>query len=181
MDYKEIMLSLKDGKYHPLYFLCGEESFYIDEISNYIARNGLDEGEKEFNQTIIYATKDIKIEDVLSEAKQFPFGAKKRIVIVREAQNIRNFDNLENYILNPQTTTSLVFCSKGKSLDKRKKITKILINNHIYFHSKKIYDNNLPQWINQCVLDNGMKISLESASILSAHIGNNLSKIKMLV
>ena len=178
MDYQQIMSSLKNNELHPLYFLCGEEPFYIDDISNYIAKNGLTESEKEFNQTIIYATIDSKIEDVIIEAKQFPFGADRRIVIVREAQNIRNFDALENYILNPQTTTTLVFCYKGKSLDKRKKITKNLIQNHIYFHSKKIYDNKLTQWINQFVLSKGMKISFESASILSAHIGNNLSKIK---
>ena len=83
MDYQQIMSSLKNNELHPLYFLCGEEPFYIDDISNYIAKNGLTESEKEFNQTIIYATIDSKIEDIIIEAKQFPFGSDRRIVIVR--------------------------------------------------------------------------------------------------
>lgn len=177
MTHTEIISSLKKGDFKPIYFLSGEESFYIDEISNYIANNCLKEEDRGFNQSILYGTKDLKVEEIIAEAKQFPFGSERRVVLVREAQNVLKIEELEKYVVNPQPTTILVICYKGKSLDKRKKFAKALIKNHIVFESKSIYENKIPDWINNYISSKGFSITNKACMILSESLGANLSKI----
>ena len=117
MNYSEIITSLKHKDYKPVYFLMGKEAFYIDKIIEFACKNILNEEQQEFNLSIIYG-KDIKVEDIVSESKQFPFGSEKRLVIVKEAQHIRNIDKLEDYIKHPQSSTILFICYKGKTIDK---------------------------------------------------------------
>lgn len=194
----QIINDLKRKIFKPIYFLSGEEAYYIDLISDYIEKNALDESEQEFNQTILYG-KDSDLNTVISAAKRFPMMSDYRVVIVKEAQNIKELgkstggeedDDDEHaskksnassvflsYIQNPQPTTILVFCYKYKTLDKRSAVYKALIKNHIVIETKKIYDNKIPDWITEYVQEKKFKISPKAAFLLSEFLGSDLSKI----
>ena len=176
MNYKEIISSISNKDFHPVYFLMGEEAFYIDKISDYISDNVLESQEKEFNQSVLYG-KEVDIAQIIAEAKQFPFGATHRVVIVKEAQNIKNIDELESYLDNPQPSTILVICYKYKKLDKRKKFTKSLAKKALLFESKKLYNNQVPDWITKYLSEKGYKIEEKAAFMLAEFLGTELSNI----
>ncbi len=176
MNYKEIASSIKNKSLQPIYFLAGNESYYIDQITNKFANNILSKEEKEFNLTILYG-KDTVIENIISEAKQFPFNSNKRVVIIKEAQHIKNIELLDRYIKNPQTTTILIIAYKDKTIDKRKKFWKNVQKKCILFESKKLYENQIPEWIIYYLKQKGYKIENNAAEILTENMGNNLSKI----
>ena len=125
MKFQDIISSIDNKVYHPVYFLTGEEGYYIDKISDYISKNILETQEKEFNQSILYG-KETDIAQIITEAKQFPFGSMHRVVIVKEAQNIRNIEDLEIYLENPSPSTLLVICYKYKKLDKPKNLGSVI-------------------------------------------------------
>ena len=154
----------------------GEEPYYIDKLTNAFAKNVLSTEEKEFNQIVLYG-KDIETEQVISEAKQFPFGADKRVVIIKEAQHLKDIEVLDSYLDNIQPSTLLIICYKGKSVDKRKKFGKSLASKCIVFESKKLYDNKIPAWIKTYVNENGFTIEDSATAVISEYIGANLSKI----
>ncbi len=176
MNYKEIISEIKNKNFHPVYFLMGEEPFYIDKITDYISENILLPEEKEFNQTVFYG-KDIEVAQIIAEAKQFPFGAEKRVVIIKEAQNIKNIEELEVYIDNPLPTTILVICYKYKKLDKRKKFGKNLSKKALLFESKNLYDNQVPDWIVKYLSEKGTQIEEKAAFMLAEFLGTQLSNI----
>lgn len=176
MTFDQILQSLKKKDYSPVYFLSGEEPYYIDVIANFIEENVLDEADKGFNQSVLYG-KDVDLQNVINLAKQFPMMGDKQVIIVREAQDIKNFDALEAYIKQPQTSTILVFCYKGKSLDKRKTLAKTIDKSGVLFESKKLYENQLPEWITKYVSTKGFTISPKASILLSEFLGNDLSKI----
>ena len=176
MNYKEIISSISNKDFHPVYFLMGEEPFYIDKISDYISDNVLESQEKEFNQSVLYG-KEVDVAQIIAEAKQFPFGATHRVVIVKEAQNIKNIEDLESYLDNPQPSTLLVICYKYKKLDKRKKFTKSLAKKALLFESKKLYDNQVPDWITKYLSEKGYKIEEKAAFMLAEFLGIELSNI----
>ncbi len=176
MTFDQILQSLKKKDYSPLYFLSGEEPYYIDVIANFIEENLLDEADKGFNQSVLYG-KDVDLQNVINLAKQFPMMGDRQVIIVREAQDIKNFDALEAYIKQPQTSTILVFCYKGKSLDKRKTLAKTIDKSGVLFESKKLYENQLPDWITKYVSTKGFTISPKASILLSEFLGNDLSKI----
>ena len=118
-DFEKIMTDLRNKVFQPVYFLMGEEPYYIDKISDYIEKNVLDEAEKSFNQTVLYGL-DTDIENIINTAKRYPMMSKYQVVIVKEAQNIKNFDNLVYYVEAPLKSTILVINYKYKKLDKRK-------------------------------------------------------------
>ena len=135
----KIVNDIKCGNIKPIYFLMGEEPYYIDKLSDYIEEKVLSEEEKGFNQTVLYG-RDVSIEDIISTAKRYPMMAERQVVIVKEAQDlIRTIDKLESYADNPMATTVLVFCYKYKTLDKRKKVTKLLAKNLESFLKVKNY------------------------------------------
>jgi len=154
----------------------GEETFYIDKISEHISKNILSEEEKEFNQTTLYG-KDIDVSTIISEAKQFPFGSEYRVVIVKEAQDIRTIEKLESYLDQPSPSTILVICYKYKKIDKRKSFGKNLSKKSVLFDSKKLYDNQVPTWIKAHIKDLGYSIDDKSCRILTEYLGADLSKI----
>ena len=154
----------------------GEESYYIDKISEHISKNILNSEEKEFNQTTLYG-KEIDVATIVSEAKQFPFGSEYRVVIVKEAQDIRSIDKLETYLDNPTPSTILVICYKYKKIDKRKSFGKSLSKKTVLFESKKLYENQIPLWIKSYVKELGFSIDDKSSKILSDYLGSDLSKI----
>ena len=176
MKYLDIISSLKDKKYENVYFLTGDENFYIDKISDYISKNILNSEEKDFNFVTLYG-KEIDSSVIISEAKQYPFGATHRVVLVKEAQHLSKIDDLENYIKNPNPTTILVLCFKNKKLDKRKSIFKLLKTNALIFESNKLYENKIPAWINDYCNAQNIKIDYKSCAILAEYLGNNLAKI----
>ena len=176
MNYQDIITSIANKKLQPIYFLMGDEPYYIDKICNEFSKKVLSDKEKEFNQITLYG-KDIETIQIIAEAKQFPFGGKKRVVIIKEAQHLKDIELLESYFNSPQPTTVLIICYKGKSIDKRKKFGKHLANKCVIFESKKIYDNKIPSWILNYVKEKGFKIEHSATAILSEYLGNNLSRI----
>ena len=176
MKYQDIIQQINNKVYQPVYFLMGEESYYTDKISDYISKNVLTQEEKEFNQITLYG-KDTDVATVISEAKQFPFGSTYRVVIIKEAQDIKKIENLEIYLDNPLPSTILVVCYKYKKIDKRKSFGKNLSKKSILFDSKKLYENQIPSWIKTEVKEQGFSIDDKSANILTQYLGNDLSKI----
>ncbi|MBE50285.1 MAG: DNA polymerase III subunit delta [Flavobacteriales bacterium] len=176
MKYHEIINEIQKKNFNNVYFLYGDEPYYIDLISDTISNTILHEDEKPFNQTTLYG-KETNIETIISEAKEFPFGAKYRVIILKEAQYIKSIEKLENYLQSQQLSTILVICYKNKKIDKRKSFYKILKKNAILFESKKIYDNQIPEWIRTYLNNHNIKIEIKSCHLIAESLGNNLSKI----
>ncbi|MFV8364145.1 DNA polymerase III subunit delta [Flavobacterium sp. ZT3P35] len=173
----KIVNDIKNGNIKPIYFLMGEEPYYIDKLSDFIEEKVLTEEEKGFNQTVLYG-RDVSIEDIISTAKRYPMMAERQVVIVKEAQDlIRTIDKLESYAENPMTTTVLVFCYKYKTLDKRKKVTKLLAKNGVVFESKKLYDNQVADWIKRVLAGKKYQIEPKANAMLVEFLGTDLSKI----
>jgi len=174
---KQIVADIKNGNTKPIYFLMGEEPYYIDAISSYIEKNVLAEEEKGFNQMVLYG-RDVTIEDIVSNAKRYPMMAEKQVVLVKEAQDLsRTIDKLEAYATNPQPTTVLVICYKYKKLDKRKKLYKTIDKAGVLFESKKLYDNQVPDWIRRVLASKKYTISQKAAQMLVEFLGTDLGKI----
>jgi len=177
MKYKDIVLSIKKKDFLPIYFLSGDEKYFIDELMDFFLKSVLEEEEKIFNQVVLYG-KDTDIDQIISESKQFPIGSKNRLVVVKEGQNLKNIDKLENYINNPQSSTVLVISYYNKTIDKRKKFGKNLYKQGFVFESKKLYDNQIPNWIEAYLNKKKITIDTKATILLSEFLGNNLSKIK---
>lgn len=176
-EVKQIVGDIKKGNTKPVYFLMGEEPYYIDAIASYIEKNVLAEEEKGFNQMVLYG-RDVSVEDIVSNAKRYPMMAEKQVVIVKEAQDLsRTIEKLESYTLNPQPTTVLVICYKYKKLDKRKKLYKAVKKSGVLFESKKLYDNQVPDWIRRVLGGKNYKISPKAAQMLVEFLGTDLGKI----
>lgn len=173
----QIIKEIKSGNFKPIYFLMGEEPYYIDKLTGYIEDNVLTEEEKGFNQIVLYG-RDTSIEDIVSNAKRYPMMAERQVVIVKEAQELsRTIDKLESYAENPQPTTVLVFAYKYKTLDKRKKVTKVLAKAGIVFESKKLYENQVGEWIKRVLSGQKYGIEPKAAAMLVEFLGTDLSKI----
>lgn len=178
----EILKQLKQGKYQPVYFLQGEESYYIDLISDFIEDKILNEADKGFNQIIVYG-KDHDMSSIISQAKRFPMMSERQVVVVKEAQEIKDINKengqqtLINYINNPLSSTVLVFSHKNKTVDGRKSLGKALAKKAILLNSKKLYDNQIPTWINDYVKEKGHKISVKAAKLIADSIGTTLSRL----
>ncbi len=156
----------------------GEEPYYIDQISEYIVSNVLTDEEKAFNQTILYG-REIDAAAITDAAKRFPMMSECQVVVVREAQNIGNIDDLVYYASDPLKSTILVLNYKYKNLDKRKKLYKVIEKTGIIFESKKIYEDKVPGWINEHLKKKGYTIQPPAASLLTEYLGNDLQKIDM--
>lgn len=177
-DFKTILSHIDKRQFSPVYVLVGEkEPFFVDLIAQKIEQTVLSEDEKAFNQTILYG-KDVSVEDVIGEAKQFPMMSDYRVVIVREAQTLlKNFEALSSYITQPQNSTILVFCIKYKKLDGRQTVTKLIKKHTAYFESKPVYENQVPQWIAETLSASGYSIAPKASEMLVEFLGNNLSLI----
>lgn len=173
----QIVSDIKQGNIKPIYFLMGDESYYIDKISEYIEKSILTEEERGFNQMVLYG-RDVSVEEIISNAKRFPMMAEKQVIIVKEAQELsRTIENFVQYAENPQPTTVLVICYKYKSLDKRKKLAKIVAKNGELFESKKLYDNQVADWIRRVLSGQKHLIDPKAAQMLVEFLGNDLSRI----
>lgn len=179
---KKIMTDLKAGKYAPAYFLQGEETFYIDMIANYIEEHALPPAEKGFNQVVVYG-KDAAMATILTHARRFPMMAEKQVVIVKEAQEIQDINKesgsklLLDYLKNPVPSTILVFCHKHKSLDKRKELGKKIEQYTTALTCKKIYDNQLPEFVGEYAREKKITIDDRAVMALCEYVGNDLHRL----
>lgn len=172
-----IVNDIKNGNIKPIYFLMGEEPYYIDKLSDYIEQHILSEEEKGFNQTVLYG-RDVSMEDIISVSKRYPMMAERQVVIVKEAQDLsKTIDKLESYADNPMPSTVLVFCYKYKTLDKRKKVTKVLDKHGLVYESKKLYENQVGQWITRVLEGKGYMIEPKANAMLVEFLGTDLGKI----
>ncbi len=176
VTYQQIIKDLKNKIYKPIYFLFGDETYFIDKITGYIAENVLSEEEKAFNYTLLYG-KDSKIEDIINTAKRFPMMANYQLIIIKEAQYIKNIDKLSFYAEQPLNSTILVINYKYKSPDKRTKLYKSLKKTAVLFESKKLYENQIPAWINDYLKDKNYSVSPVSIQLLTDFLGTDLAKI----
>lgn len=201
MEFEKIITDLKNKVYHPVYFLMGEEPYFIDAVSNYIEKNVLDEAEKGFNQTVLYGG-ETNILQVISEAKSYPMMSNYRVVIIKEAQNLKGIapntapsgspkggekgdraaekkSPLEIYLENPQKSTILVFCHKYKTVDMRTAFAKTLGKKAVVMKSDKMYDNKVPGWVEHFAKEKKYSIDARASLLLTEFLGNDLSKIAM--
>ena len=176
MEFNQIIKDLKAKNYKPIYFLFGEEEYFIDKISDYIEEHVLDENEKEFNQTVLYGL-DTDTVSIDAEAKRFPMMAQYNVVIIKEAQNLKNWEVLENYFKNPSKSTILVYNHKFKKPDGRSKAIKAVKQNSVYFESKKLYENQVITWLEQLVRANGFNIDPRASLFMVESVGYELSKL----
>ena len=178
MTFEKIMTELNKGQYRTVYFLMGEEPYFIDVISDYISENALTEDEKTFNQIVMYG-KDVNIYSVLDAAKRFPMMSQRQVVIVKEAQNLKDIDKLLFYIEKPLESTILVINYKNKTLDKRLKLYKTLDKSKdlAVLDSSRLYDNKVPGWISSYLDERGYSIVPAAAALLTEYLGCELSKI----
>ncbi len=176
VTYDQIIAALQRKEYKPIYMLMGDEPYYIDKIADFIEQNVLTEDEKAFNQTVVYG-KDADLGEIIMAAKRFPMMAEHQVIIVKEAQNIKNLDNLVFYLKQPQPSTILVFCYKYGKLDGRKKYTTEIAAKGVLFESKKLYDNQVAGWIEDYCKSKNLGIDPKAANMLADFLGNDLSRI----
>jgi len=174
----ELLDNIKKGEIHPVYILTGDESFYIDLISDYFEKEFLSEEEKGFNQTVLYG-KEAVPSQVVEAARRFPMMAEKQVIVLKEARHISSFAEFESYFKQPTPSTVLVICLKDKKLDKRTSAYKAAKENKdvLIFETKKLYDNQLPEWISTYAKTQGFSITPKASMMISEHIGNDLARI----
>ncbi len=176
-DVTKIVSDIKNGDIKPIYFLMGEEPYYIDKISEFIENNILSEEEKGFNQMVLYG-RDVTIEDIIDNAKRFPMMSERQVIIVKEAQDLsRTIENLVNYTTNIQPSTVLVICYKYKKIDKRKALYKSVNKCGLVYESKKLYENQVAEWLRRVLAGRNYKIENKAALMLVEFLGTDLSKI----
>lgn len=176
VTYEEIARDLKNRIYKPVYYLMGEESYYIDKISKYISQTVLTEEEKEFNQTVMYGS-DVDVATIINTAKRYPMMAEHQVVIVKEGQNIKNIEQLAYYVQKPLLSTILVICHKHGVLDRRKKLAAIIEKEGVLFESKKIKEAQLPGFITSYLKRKSVDIEPKSAEMMAEFVGTDLSRM----
>jgi len=176
MSYADILKELKSGIYRPVYFLMGDEPYFIDAISDYIIANALPEADRGFNQLVMYG-KDLDPTTIIHAARKYPMMAQRQLVVVREAQNIKDIEELAFYVEKPLESTILVVCYKYKTLDKRRKLGKLVEKNGVLFESKKLYDYQLPKWIEDYSKSIGVNLDAKAVMLLAEFIGSDLSAV----
>jgi DNA polymerase III subunit delta len=178
----KVLADLKARKYAPVYFLQGEETYFIDLISDYIEHNVLSDAEKGFNQVVVYG-KDATMATILTHARRFPMMADRQVVIVKEAQDIQDINNeggsklLLSYLQQPVPSTVLVFAHKNKSLDKRKELGKNIEKLAVSITTKKLYDNQLPDFVSSHAAQRGVGIEEKAVQVFCEYIGNDLNRL----
>lgn len=175
-DYKNIIQSLKEKNAKPVIFLHGEESFYIDLIIDAAIKHTLDDSERDFNQTIIYG-KDSDLNALLAQLKQFPMMAEKQLVIMKEAQDVKDWSPLENYFENPVDSTLFIIAHKHKKADSRKKYLKSIKKTGEIFESSRLYENQVDAWIQVYLKSKGFSINPKASLLLVDFLGTDLGRI----
>jgi len=176
-SFSEIMSSVKQRKFAPVYLLMGEESYYIDCISNLIATTVLSEEERDFNQMVIYCTRETDVSNIITTAKRYPMMSEFQVVIVKEAQNLTKLDELTDYIINPLSSTILVICYKNGNVDKRKKIVGAVQKSGVLFESPRLKESALPGFITDYLKASKLKIDDKARGMMVDCIGADLNRM----
>ena len=176
MEFDAILRELKDGKYRPLYFLHGQEPFFIDIISDHLEKKVLSEAEQSFNLTVLYG-KDVDHKTVVDAARRYPMMAPRQVVVLKEAQEMRTLKELQSYAEKPSETTILVIAHKYKKYNLNSGFGKALKKNALIFESKPLYDNQVPGWINTFLKQKGYQASPAATELIAEYLGTDLSKV----
>jgi DNA polymerase-3 subunit delta len=171
-----LLAAWKKKDFKPVYWLEGEEEFFIDELVNYAEKKILSNEEAGFNLTVFYG-KDANWADIVNACRRYPMFAERQVVLLKEGQQMKDIEKLEGYIENPLSSTVFIVSYKGKTLDGRSKFSKLIKKNGEVFLSKKIYDNQLPAWANGFIQSQGFEIHPKALTLLVDHVGNDLSRI----
>src|ERR1044071_916708 len=158
MSAKQILTELQKLNFKPVYWLEGEEEYFIDQVMNYAENNILSENEKSFNLTIFYG-KDAEWPSVINACRRYPMFAEKQVVLLKEAQQMRDIEKLESYIDNPLSSTIFFVSYKEKKVDGRTKLAKLLKEKGVVLTTKKLYENQLPEWTQELIESKGLSIS----------------------
>ena len=176
MDHKLLLKEIRNKKFEKIYFLHGEEPYFIDVLTKAIQDNALEESERDFNQSILYG-KDAEILSLISELKSYPMMAERRLVILKEAQYFKAIEQLESYLENPANSTIFVICYKYKTFDARKKTLKNALKNGVVFKSEKVKEYQLAEWIQQYIKTTGYELTSKACMLLIESLGNDLGRI----
>lgn len=176
MDFQSLLKETKAKKFYPLYLLHGEEPYYIDLLTKAIQHEALEEHERDFNQTVVYG-KDVDVPALITEANGFPMMSERRLVIIREAQDVKGIDHFEHYAQQPNPSTLFVLAYKYKKFDSRKKLFKHIQKGGVIFHSEKVKDYKLSDWISNYLKTQNYAITPKASILLADFLGNDLSKI----
>lgn len=174
--YEDIISDIKAKQYKPIYYLMGEEPYYIDLISDYLTQNVLTDTEKEFNLTVVYGA-DTDIATIINAAKRYPMMSEYQVVVVKEAQSVRNIEELSYYLQKPLSSTILVICHKHGVLDRRKKLAAEIEKTGVLFESKKLKDTMLPGFITSHLKRKGVDIEQKSSEMIADFVGSDLSRL----
>ena len=174
--FQSIIHDLKSRKFSPIYVLMGDESYYIDQISDYIATHVLSPEERDFNQTVCFGS-DVNAIQVTDMARRYPMMSEYQVIIVKEAQNIRSLDALEKYLKNPVKSTILVWCHKNGKIDARKKVIGLAQTVGVVFESQKLRDYQLPEFIQNYLKQKKVSIDPKSCQMIADHIGSDLNRL----
>ncbi len=170
------MKELKERHFRPIYYLMGEESYYIDQITDFLLDNVLSEVEKDFNLDVLYGS-DVDANTIINTARRYPMMSEYRLVVVKEAQVVKGMENLSIYLQKPLNSTILVICHKNGTLDKRKKLASEISKVGVLFESKKLKDYQLPQFINNYVMQKGLTMDPKAAEMMADFVGTDLSRM----
>lgn len=174
--YQTILRDLHQGNFAPVYLFDGDEPFFIDQLTDYIEEHALDEAGKAFDQVVLYG-RDVDGMTVADEIKRYPMMGERRVVIVKEAQQLQKVEALEEYVKQPLESNILVLAYKYKKMDGKKAVTKYIRKNHVYMLSKRLYENQIPDWIDNHLRTLGYHINLKAAALLAEFVGNDLSRL----
>lgn len=177
MSHEKILAEWKKKVFKPIYWLEGEENYFIDKVVDYAEHNILSETEKGFNLTVFYG-KDASWPEVINSCRRYPMFSERQVVLLKEGQQMKDIEKLESYIENPLSSTILVVSYKEKKVDGRTKFAKLLKENGVLLSTKKIYENQLPEWTQEMVANHGYEITAKALMLLVDHIGNDLSRIE---
>jgi DNA polymerase-3 subunit delta len=177
MSAEKIIAEWKKGVYKPLYWLEGEEPYFIDKVVEYAESNILQESESSFNLTVFYG-RDADWTSVINACRRYPMFAERQVVLLKEAQQMKDIDKLEGYVINPLHSTVFVVAYKDKKIDGRTNFARALKKNGELFQSKKIYESQLPEWAKGMVLAKGFDITPQALQLLIDHIGNDLNRME---
>ena len=174
--YEDILKELKAKQYRAVYYLMGEEPYYIDQISNYIIDNVLTDVEKEFNLTVIYGA-DVDVATIINAAKRYPMMSERQVIVVKEAQAVRGMEDLSYYLQNPLNSTILVLCHKHGVLDRRKKLVAEIEKVGVLYESKKLKETQLPAFISAYLKRKGVDIEQKAIAMIIEFVGNDLGRL----
>src|SRR5687768_9601361 len=177
MTHEKILTEWEKKVFKTLYWLEGEEEYFINKVMDYAEKRILQENEAGFNLSIFYG-KDTEWPDILNACRRYPMFAERQVVLLKEAQHMRNLDKLESYIENPLASTVFVVSYKEKKVDGRTKLAKLLKQKAVYISTKKIYESQLPQWTEELLEAKELTISPKGLALLVDHIGNDLTRIE---